>query len=207
MDGKKGVHGRLHYATVNVSQKGTMMNPRWLLPFTHGVDMRAIDYLVSLAENNGATLIPVSLVSVPNDSRSRGARLEHIQQSKDFLEAVKYKAARFQVPLERYEVFTSGVIQSITMLVQDLHCDGIVMVAIEHKEVLLRAHELKQLLVEPPAALVLIRLPAHQQEARAFHLGASFLSRLRRLWRYPVVVRPLEVPLEAERGSQIGVGE
>ena len=37
------------------------MNPRWLLPFTHGVDMRAIDYLVSLAENNGATLIPVSL--------------------------------------------------------------------------------------------------------------------------------------------------
>jgi hypothetical protein len=63
------------------------MSPRWLLPFTYGVDMRAIDYLVSLAENNGATLIPVSLISVPNHSRSGGARLEHIQQSKDFLEA------------------------------------------------------------------------------------------------------------------------
>ena len=81
------------------------MNSRWLLPFTYGVDMRAIDYLVSLAENNGATLIPVSLVSVPKDSRSGGARLEHIQQSKDFLEAVKYKSARLQVPVERYEVF------------------------------------------------------------------------------------------------------
>ncbi len=56
------------------------MNFRWLLPFTQGVDMRAIDYLVSLAQNNGATLIPVSLVSVPNESRSRGARLEHIRQ-------------------------------------------------------------------------------------------------------------------------------
>ena len=35
------------------------MSLRWLLPFTHGVDMRAIDYLVSLAKNNGATLIPI----------------------------------------------------------------------------------------------------------------------------------------------------
>ena len=61
------------------------MNPRWFIPFTNGVDMRAIDYLVSLAENNGAKLIPVSLISVPNELRSGGARLEHIQQSKDFL--------------------------------------------------------------------------------------------------------------------------
>src|SRR3974390_2535899 len=117
------------------------MDPRWLLPFTNGVDMRAIDYLVSLAENNGATLVPVSLISVPNYSRSGGARLEHIQQAKDFLEAVKYKSARLQVPVERYEVFTSDVIRSITTLVHDLHCDGIVMVAVENKEVLLRANE------------------------------------------------------------------
>jgi nucleotide-binding universal stress UspA family protein len=199
----KEVRGRSHYTEVNISQKGTWMNPRWLLPFTHGVDMQAIDYLVSLAENNGATLIPVSLVSVPDDSRSRGARLEYIQQSKDFLEAVKYKAARFQVPLERYEVFTSDVIQSITMLVHDLHCDAIVMVAIEHKEVLLRAHELKQLLVEPPASLVLIRLPAHPQEARAFYLGAGLLSWLHRVWRNRVAIRPMKNTLEAESISQI----
>ena len=204
---KKVVRGRSHYAEVNVSQKGIKMNPRWLLPFTHGVDMRAIDYLVSLAKNNRATLIPVSLVSVPNESRSRGARLEHIQQSKDFLEAVKYKAARFQVPVERYEVFTSDAIQSITMLVHDLHCDGIVMVAIEHKEVLLRAHELKQLLVEPPASLVLIRLPAHPQETRAFYLGAGLLSWLRRLWRHRVSKRPMKNTLEAESVSQIRTGE
>jgi hypothetical protein len=142
--------------------------------------MRAIEYLVSLAKNNGATLIPVSLISAPNHSRSGGARLEHIQQSKDFLEAVKYKSARFQVPVERYEVFTSDVILSISSLVHDLHCDGIVMVATEHKEVLLRAHELKQLLVEPPASLVLVRLPARSQEAGVFDLGARFFSWLHR---------------------------
>ena len=198
------MHGRLHSATVNVSQKGKMMNPRWLLPFTHGVNMRAIDYLVSLAENNGATLIPVSLVSVPTESRSGGARLEHIQQSKDFLEAVKYKAARLQVPVERYEVFTSDVTQSITMLVHDLQCDGIVMVAIEHKEILLHKHELKQLLVDPPASLVLIRLPAHPQEARAFYLVAGLLSWLHRLLRYQPEVRPMKNTLEAESISQIG---
>ncbi len=183
------------------------MNLRWLLPFTHGVDMRAIDYLVSLAQNNRATLIPVSLVSVPNESRSQGARLEYIQQSKDFLEAVKYKAARLQVPVERYEVFTSDVIQSIAMLVRDLHCDGIVMVAIEHKEVLLRAHELKQLLVEPPTSLVLIRFPARSQEARAFYLVVGLLSWPGRLWRYRVGTRPIKNTLEAESVSQIRTGE
>ncbi len=194
-------------STVNVSRKGTIMNPRWLLPFTHGVDMRAIEYLVSLAGNNGATLIPVSLICVPNESRSAGARLEHIQQSKDFLEAVQFKAARYQVPLERHEVFTSDVIRSVTKLVADLHCNGVVMVAVERREVLLRTHELKQLLVQPPASLVLIRLPAHPQKARAFYLGAGFLSWLRRLRRYRVNVEPVRNVLEAEHVSQIRVGE
>ena len=203
-DVRTEVHGRLHYAVVNVSQKGMKMGPRWLLPFTHGVDMRALEYLVSLAEHNRATLIPVSLVSVPEGSRSGGARLEHIQQSKDFLEAVKYKAARLQVPVERYEVFTSDVNQSITTLVQSMHCDGIVMAAVEHKEVLLRAHELKQLLVEPPASLVLIRLPARTQESRAFYIGARFLSWLRRLLRYRVDEGTVKNTQEAENYPNSG---
>src|SRR5262249_53494645 len=122
-------------------------------------------------------------------------------------ESVKYKAARLQVPVERYEVFTSDVIQSITTLIHDLHCDRIVMVAIEHKEVLLRAHELKELLVEPPASLVLIRLPAHSQGVRAFYLGTSFLSLLRRLWRYRINVEPVKNALEVENVSQIKAGE
>src|SRR5207248_5017010 len=76
------------------SQEDTMETRRCLLPFTHGVNMQAIDYAVSLAGSSGATLVAVSLVSVPQAPRPRGARLEHIQQSKDFLEAVKWKATR-----------------------------------------------------------------------------------------------------------------
>ncbi|MGH2493806.1 MAG: potassium-transporting ATPase subunit KdpA, partial [Ktedonobacteraceae bacterium] len=86
-----------------------MKTSRWLLPFTYGVDIRAIDYAVRLAGSAGATVVPVSLVSTP----SKGARLEHIQQSKDFLEAVQHKAARHSVAIERYEVFTQDVLQSI----------------------------------------------------------------------------------------------
>ena len=70
-----------------------MYAPRWLLPFTYGVDMRAIDAVVRFAQSAGATLVPVSLILVPHERRAREARLEHIQQSKGFLEAVQHKAA------------------------------------------------------------------------------------------------------------------
>jgi len=165
-----------------------MNTPRWLLPFTHGVDMRAIDYVVRMTESTGATLVAVSLISTPHRPRPEGARLEHIQQSKDFLEAVKWKAARYEITVERYEVFTVDVLQSITLLTRDLHCDSLVLVSREGKDALLPADEMKRLLEAPPTSLVLIRLPAHAKRAPArplgspLHslLGTRFLSWLRR---------------------------
>ncbi len=155
-----------------------MKTPRWLLPFTFGVDMRSIDYAVRLAESAGATLVPVSLVSSP----PRGARLEHIQQSKDFLEAVQHKAERYQVPVERYEVFTVDVLQSLTELVREMRCDGIVLVTSGEYTRLMQHKEVKHLLIKPPAALVLIRLPmpTGTRFASAPHLGTRFFSWLRR---------------------------
>ena len=150
---------------------------RWLLPFTFGVDMRAIDYAVSLAGSAGATLVPVSLISTP----SKGARLEHIQQSKDFLEAVEQKAERHHVSIERYEVFTQNVLQSIRTLVSDIHCSGIILVTGGEHSHLLQDIEVKRLLVEPPASLVLIRLPARTSSVPQSHLGARLFSWLRRL--------------------------
>src|SRR5438067_3265471 len=108
-----------------------MKTTRLLLPFTYGVNMDAIEHAVLLAKGCSATLVPVSLIYIPEGPpvqgrapclgdryptlrfargqayRARGARLEHIQQSKDFLEATKYKAMRYGVPIERFEVFTS----------------------------------------------------------------------------------------------------
>ena len=149
-----------------------MKTPRWLLPFTFGVDMRAIDYAVSLAQSAGDTLVPISLISTP----AKGARLEHIQQSKDFLEAVQHKAERYQVVVERYEVFTQNVLQSMRTLVCELPCNGIILVTNGAHTHLLRDEEVKQLLIEPPAALVLIRLPTHTISGSPSHLGSKVLS-------------------------------
>ena len=154
-----------------------MQTPRWLLPFTFGVDIHAIDYAVSLAQSAGATLVPVSLVSAP----SRGARLEHIQQSKDFLEAVQQKAERQRVPVERYEVFTRNALQSIRMLVSEMPCDGIILVTGGEHSCLMQDEEVKRLLIAPPASLVLIRLPAHTRLVPQSHLVPRFFSWLRRL--------------------------
>lgn len=154
-----------------------MESPRWLLPFTFGVDMRAIDYAVFLAGSAGATLVPVSLVSTP----SKGARLDHIQQSKDFLEAVQHKAARHRVPVERYEVFTQDVLQSIRTLVAEMPCNGIILVTGGEHSCLMQDEEVKRLLIEPPASLVLIRLPANARPQSASRLGTRFVSWLRRL--------------------------
>ena len=165
-----------------------METSRWLLPFTFGVDMRAIDYAVSLAGSAGATLVPVSFVSAP----SRGARLEHIQQSKDFLEAVQQKAERHQVPVERYEVFTQDVLQSIRRLVSEMSCDGIILVTGGEHPRLMQDEEVKRLLVEPPASLVLIRMPTNARSAQQFNLRSRFFSWLRGLRQQP------DAPWQAE---------
>jgi hypothetical protein len=186
------------------AREDAMKEQRWLLPFTHGVNMQAIDYAVSLAQNARARLVAVSLVSVPQEPRSSGARLEHIQQSKDFLEAVKWKAARYKVPVERYEVFTGNVLQSITLLVYNQDCDSIILVTSEKKDVLLEANEVKRLLEAPPVSLVLIRLPAKVEQLSARQLGARFLSWLQQLWRQQDDARLVQNEPAVEEPSWVG---
>ncbi len=53
-----------------------MTTLRWLLPFTWGVDMAAIEFVVYLAQSGGASLVAVSLVSVPDGPGGRGERQE-----------------------------------------------------------------------------------------------------------------------------------
>ena len=53
------VHQPMHV----VRRHDAMRTPRWVLPFTHAVDMRAIDGVVHLAEGHRATLVVVSLIS------------------------------------------------------------------------------------------------------------------------------------------------
>ena len=180
---------------------------RWLLPFTHGVDMQAIDNVVSLAKSTGATLVAASLISVPSKAGSRGARLEHIQQSKDFLEAVKWKAARYEVPVERHEVFTGDIMYRIATLTREMCCDGIILVTSSEREALLQAHEVKRLLIEPPASLVIIRLSANHGQTPTRHVLARFFALLRRIWWQQDASQPVPDALALEEPLGIEVEE
>jgi hypothetical protein len=153
-----------------------MKRLRWLLPFTCGVDMHALDYVVQLAASGGAELVAVSIMTIPQEQQSRGVRLDYIQQSKDFLEAVYWIAARSHVTVEYHEITTTDVIQHIRLLIHDLHCDGIVLVSKRGKESLLRMEELKLLLVEPPAPLVILRLSGEVEESCIHRLQCWFKS-------------------------------
>jgi hypothetical protein len=144
----------------------------WLLPFTHGVDVRAIETVVRTAEARGAMLVPVALIAVPRGGRSAGARLEHIQQATDFLELVQHIAARHRVLVECHEVFTADLGKGIRQLIKDLHCDGLVLVTGEQHGLLLSTEEMPGLLTAPPTSLILIRLPVQKPERMASHLVA-----------------------------------
>src|SRR5260370_8418704 len=142
-----------------------MMEYRWLLPFTYGVDHRAIEAVVRLANVRGATLVPVALVSISSGQRSSGTRLEHIQQAKDFLILVQSIAARYHVIVECHEVFTGTVNRCIRMLIQDLRCDSVVAVMGADQALLLQKQELSVLLTHPPPPLVLTPLPPNHQRS------------------------------------------
>jgi hypothetical protein len=135
-----------------------MATTRLLLPFTHGVDVRAIDSALRLAKGCDAALVPLALIYIPEDRRSKGARLEHIQQSKDFLELVKHKAARYGVPIERLEVYTSDVAQSIRAIASEMECEGILLFVGGNHDVLLSASEMKRLMEHFTCKLYVLRL-------------------------------------------------
>jgi hypothetical protein len=138
-----------------------MKTTRLLLPFTHGVEMEALEAAVLLAASHRATLVPLSLVPAPG-ARGKGARLEHIQQSKDFLEAAQQKALRHHVPFERFEAFTGDVVQSIAVLAQQMACDGVIVARRGKKGSLLSAEMIEQLMEMRPCPLFLIYLPSRE---------------------------------------------
>lgn len=180
------------------------MESRWLLPFTFGIDHRAIETVVRLAKASGAIVVPVALISVSSGRRSLGARLEHVQQAQDFLMLAQSIAARHQVLTECHQVFTGAVDTRIRMLVQDLCCESVVVVISAHLSVLLQTHEMSSLLIKPPASLVLLRLPADRHHQ---HLGKRFLSWLYELWKWQGTILQEQSTSPKDQLSQINVPE
>lgn len=162
-----------------------METQRWLLPFTHAVNLRAIDTAVRVASHSGATLIALSLIAPwPKRHHPPRVRLEQIQESKDFLEAVRWKAMRQQARVECYEVFTEDVAGSIATLVQDLGCQCIMLMRHGMENALLSPHDLKQVLVKPPAALLFLTLPlAKRRPPQDVPFFSAVRCVVRRRWK------------------------
>lgn len=113
---------------------------RLLIPFTHGVDMEALDSAMVLAKACHTTLVAVAIIRVK--AKRPEPRLEHIMQAKDFLEAVYWRATRQGVQIERFEVVTEDVVQSLDVLTRQLSCNGVALFVRKGQGVLLNTDEM-----------------------------------------------------------------
>lgn len=143
--------------------------PRFLLPFTFGVEMDLLEALVHFTADQDATLIPLSLIPQPA-GRRKGPRLELLQQSQDFLEAVRSKARRYSVTFEPVEVFTGDIVHSILAAVEEFRCDGILLASRTSHSSLVSDEVRECLLQVRPCTLFLIHFPS-KRRARWRALG------------------------------------
>ena len=75
---------------------------------------------------------------------------------------MRQKALRHHVPLERFEVFTGARVQRLFVLVDQLGCDGILLVLRGRNESLLDAEMMEQRVELKYCPLSLISLPARE---------------------------------------------
>ena len=153
---------------------------RLLLPFTHGVDMEALDMAVYFARNHQATLVPLVLIHVTEPTCSRGVRLDLLQQAQDFLEAVSHKAMKNNVAVERFNVVTHNVTERILHFTSLNEYAGILLFMRDEKGVLLSLHEIKTLLKHGGPSYYLVHLPSKRSKHRISDLVQWFASRFAR---------------------------
>jgi hypothetical protein len=146
---------------------------RLLLPFTHGIDASTITCALALAQRTRFTLIALSLIQLPEAANARHPRLEHIQQSKDFLIYIQRRAAKQGVPIECIELYTHHAVRSIRSLAREMECAGVLLFVRRGNGVLLATDEVKQLLEEADLPLFFVRL--RPRESASFLPG--WLSR------------------------------
>jgi hypothetical protein len=133
---------------------------RLLLPFTHGVDMEALDAAIQLAKACHTTLVAAAVLRVKAKRNRPEPRLEDIMQAQDFLEAARWKAARSGVDIERFEAVTADVVGSLDVLTKQLSCNGVALFVRGGKGVLLSNDEILACLGQVDCTGYLVHLPA-----------------------------------------------
>ncbi len=132
-----------------------MTKVRLLLPFTYGVRTDALEYAVLMAQSRNAILVPLSLI---NERGGKGARLEDIQQSRDFLAAIGHKALKHGVEIEPKEVYTTDAVATIGEYLRTTYCDGLLLLVEKGKGVLLQTIEIKHVIASVSSQIHIIRM-------------------------------------------------
>lgn len=136
---------------------------RLLLPFTYGVDAAALEMAVLLAKHRHATLVPVAIIQT--SLFAKGARLEHIQQAKDFVVLLQSKATKHDILVEPHEIFTRDTTACLGDIVRQFEGSGIILFVRDGDGVLLSAGEVKHVLAHVDGPHHIIRLPRGSHRA------------------------------------------
>lgn len=139
---------------------------RLLLPFTGGIDVMALNYAMQLAEQRGATLVPLALIA---PRPGKGARLEHIQQAQDFLELTRRKAERLRVPIEPMRLHTRDAALSIEAIAGEMDCEAVLLFLCNTEEILLGHAEIRALMDNSACNMHIILLPEKRRQRAAGH--------------------------------------
>ena len=133
-----------------------MEEQRFLLPFTHGVDVKALRNVLQLARIHNATVVALALIPLAEQQRVEDARLERILQAKDFLATLQTQGEIHSVAVEEHERYTYDVVESIRSNAQQMHCQRILL-AYEGEEVrFLHTNEAQELLTSKPYPLSIL---------------------------------------------------
>lgn len=143
-----------------------MTTTRLLLPFTGTIYPLALGYAIQLAEQHQATLVPLALIRV---KEGKHARLEDIQQAQDFLELVRCKAERQQVPVELARIYTSDVARSIEAVAGEMNCEAVILFLNNTDDVLLEPAEIRALMDRAACNAHLVLLPARRERKHPLH--------------------------------------
>lgn len=131
-----------------------------LLPFTHGIDREAIDQALVMAENLSACLVCVAFIPCSPDQR-KGIRLERIQQAKDFLEYMHYRARQAGVALQRMELHVPNLEKSILHLSQEMDNAPILLFTRQERGILLELSTIRSVTEDERSRYYLLLLTQH----------------------------------------------
>ena len=141
---------------------------RLLLPFTHGIDEKAIDNVLRFAKASDVTLVALALMSAPDQSYREQLRPEHVEQATDFLETIAARATLYGITVEQHEAFTLDVPNAILATLKETKSQGILLIMKEQTACLLAPEAVIQLQQNRSINFYNLYIPAQKKARKKF---------------------------------------